>query len=235
MSSMFTTVSGSMSKLHVQVARKIARGILSGELAQGSKIPNEQTLCDQFSVSRTALREALKLLISKGLLLSKSKVGTTVTDKENWNFFDPQLLEWMEGLKDAQTFNQQFLGLRKAIEPEACALAAKNASAQQRIELSNTFQKMETIATNFNQERWTEVDMYFHRLIFLSTGNDFYLPFGNVLATIFKSFIHHSSKDGGVCIDEHRAIYAAIMSGQADQAREASLFLLVAEKHSLPA
>lgn len=234
MSSMFNNVSTSMSKLHVQVARKIARGILSGDLVQGSKIPNEQTLCEQFSVSRTALREALKLLISKGLLLSKSKVGTTVMDKENWNFFDPQLLEWMDGLENSNTFNQQFLGLRKAIEPEACALAAQNASAQQRIELSSTFQKMETIAKKFNQERWVEVDMYFHRLIFLSTGNDFYLPFGNVLATIFRSFIHHSSKEGGACIDEHRAIYAAIMAGNSDQAREASRFLLMAEKHSLP-
>jgi len=220
--------------LHVQVAREVARSILSGDLPQDSKIPNEKSLCEQFSISRTALREALKLLISKGLLLSKPKVGTTVRDKNNWNFFDPQLLEWMDGLADSNIFNQQFLGLRKAIEPEACALAARNASAKQRIELSDTFQKMEKIAKNFDQEQWTETDMYFHRLIFLSTGNDFYLPFGNVLATIFKSFINHSSKHGDACIDEHRAIYAAIMAGKEDQAREASRFLLVSEKHSLP-
>lgn len=233
MFSTFTATPNSSSSLHAEVARNIARSILSGDIPQGTKIPNEQCLCEQFAISRTALREALKLIISKGLLLSKPKVGTTVTDQSNWNYFDPQLLQWMDGLEDSNSFNQQFLGLRKAIEPEACALAAINASAKQRIELSNTFQKMDDIAKSFNQESWTEVDMYFHRLIFLSTGNNFYLPFGNVLATIFRSFIHHSSKDGGVCIEEHRAIYAAIMAGNPDQAREASRYLLTAEKHSL--
>jgi len=134
MSSMFSSISTSITKLHVQVACKIATSILSGDLPQGAKIPNEQILCEQLCVSRTALREALKLLISKGLLLSESKVGITVMDKENWNFYDPQLLEWMDGLENANTFNQQFLGLHKAIEPETCALAAKNASAKQRID-----------------------------------------------------------------------------------------------------
>jgi len=234
MASSFSTISGSSRNLHLQVARTIARGILSGDLPQGSKIPNEMTLCEQFGISRTALREAVKLLSSKGLLRSKPKVGTTITDKINWNFLDPQLLEWMEGLENSKVFYQQFLGLRKAIEPEACALAAKNASSEQRIELSETFQKMEEIAKDFDHDRWAEVDMHFHRLIFLSTGNDFYLPFGNVLATIFMSFIAYSSKDGGVCIGEHRAIYAAIMAGKEEQAREASRFLLVAEKHRLP-
>ncbi|EAS45657.1 Hypothetical GntR-famly transcriptional regulator [Photobacterium profundum 3TCK] len=78
------------------------------------------------------------------------------------------------------------------------------------MELSETFQQMCEIADNFDQSRWAEVDMNFHRLIFFSTGNNFYLPFGNVLATIFMSLIHHSSKDGGVYIGEHRAIYDAI-------------------------
>lgn len=234
MSSSFSTISGSTRNLHLQVARTIARGILSGDLSQGSKIPNEITLCAQFGISRTALREAVKLLSSKGLLRSKPKIGTTVTDKTNWNFLDPQLLEWMDGLENSTIFYQQFLGLRKAIEPEACALAAKNASAEQRIELSDNFQKMEEVAKDFDHDRWAEVDMHFHRLIFLSTGNDFYLPFGNVLATIFMSFITYSSEDGGVSIEEHRAIYSAIMAGKEEQAREASRFLLVSEKNRLP-
>ncbi|MFT6927397.1 MAG: DNA-binding FadR family transcriptional regulator [Psychromonas sp.] len=234
MSSVFTTISGSTRSLHMQVARTIARSILSGDLAQGSTIPNEITLCKQFGISRTALREAVKLLSSKGLLRSKPKIGTTVIEKNNWNFLDPQLLEWMDGLENSKVFYQQFLGLRKAIEPEACALAAKNASAEQRIELSDTFQIMEEIAKDFDHDRWAEADMHFHRLIFLSTGNDFYIPFGNVLATIFMSFITYSSKDGGVCIKEHRAIYKAIMAGKEEQALEASRSLLIAEKHRLP-
>ncbi|MEZ9562663.1 FadR/GntR family transcriptional regulator, partial [Vibrio splendidus] len=194
----FNSISGSKRSLHVQVAREIARGILSGELPQGSIIPGEMALCEQFGISRTALREAVKLLTSKGLLESRPKIGTRVVDRAYWNFLDPQLIEWMDGLTDVDQFCSQFLGLRRAIEPEACALAAKFATAEQRVELSEIFQKMVEVdeAEVFDQERWTDIDTRFHSLIFNATGNDFYLPFGNILTTMFINFIVHSSEEG---------------------------------------
>ncbi|MEZ9134764.1 FadR/GntR family transcriptional regulator, partial [Vibrio sp. 10N.222.51.C8] len=173
MVSTFNSISGSKRSLHVQVAREIARGILSGELPQGSIIPGEMALCEQFGISRTALREAVKLLTSKGLLESRPKIGTRVVDRAYWNFLDPQLIEWMDGLTDIDQFCSQFLGLRRAIEPEACALAAKFATAEQRIELSEIFQKMVEVdaAEVFDQESWTNIDIRFHSLIFNATGN----------------------------------------------------------------
>ncbi|GLO62583.1 GntR family transcriptional regulator [Vibrio sp. MACH09] len=236
MANEFSSISGSRRSLHVQVAREIARGILSGELAQGSILPGEMALCEQFGISRTALREAVKLLTSKGLLESKPKVGTRVINRAYWNFLDPQLIEWMDGLADPDEFCHQFLGLRRAIEPEACALAAKFATAEQRIELSETFQAMVEIAeaSEFDQEKWMEVDTRFHSQIFNATGNDFYLPFGNILTTMFVNFIAHSSEEGSTCINEHRHIYDAIMAGNGDKARQASADHLLASKHRLP-
>ncbi|MFA0677419.1 FadR/GntR family transcriptional regulator, partial [Vibrio sp. 10N.222.51.A6] len=220
---------------HVQVAREIARGILSGELPQGSIIPGEMALCEQFGISRTALREAVKLLTSKGLLESRPKIGTRVVDRAYWNFLDPQLIEWMDGLTDVDQFCSQFLGLRRAIEPEACALAAKFATAEQRIELSEIFQKMVEVdeAEVFDQERWTDIDTRFHSLIFNATGNDFYLPFGNILTTMFVNFIVHSSEEGSTCINEHRRIYEAIMAGDSDKARVVSAAHLQDANHRL--
>ena len=235
MSGSFNVISGSKRSLHVQVAREIARGILSGKLPQGSIIPGEMALCAQFGVSRTALREAVKLLTSKGLLESRPKIGTRVVDRAYWNFLDPQLIEWMDGLADVDQFCSQFLGLRRAIEPEACALAAKFATAEQRIELSETFQKMVEVseAEEFIQTDWTSIDTKFHSLIFNATGNDFYLPFGNILTTMFVNFIVHSSEEGSTCIDEHRQIYEAIMAGNSDKARQASANHLQESKHRL--
>ncbi|WP_215405338.1 FadR/GntR family transcriptional regulator [Vibrio gigantis] len=235
MVSTFNSISGSKRSLHVQVAREIARGILSGELPQGSIIPGEMALCEQFGISRTALREAVKLLTSKGLLESRPKIGTRVVDRAYWNFLDPQLIEWMDGLTDVDQFCSQFLGLRRAIEPEACALAAKFATAEQRIELSEIFQKMVELdeAEVFDQERWTEVDTRFHSLIFNATGNDFYLPFGNILTTMFVNFIVHSSEEGSTCINEHRRIYEAIMAGDGEKARTMSAAHLQDANHRL--
>ncbi|MEZ8635573.1 FadR/GntR family transcriptional regulator [Vibrio cyclitrophicus] len=235
MVSTFNSISGSKRSLHVQVAREIARGILSGDLPQGSIIPGEMALCEQFGISRTALREAVKLLTSKGLLESRPKIGTRVVDRAYWNFLDPQLIEWMDGLTDIDQFCSQFLGLRRAIEPEACALAAKFATAEQRIELSEIFQKMVEVdeAEVFDQERWTDIDTRFHSLIFNATGNDFYLPFGNILTTMFVNFIVHSSEEGSTCINEHRRIYEAIMAGDSDKARVVSAAHLQDANHRL--
>ena len=234
MSNSFLQIAGSKRSLHVQVAREVARKILSGELAQNEIIPSEMTLCQQFNISRTALREAIKLLTSKGLLESKPKVGTRVKSRDNWNFLDSQLLDWVIDLSDNETIYKEFLALRKAIEPAAAALAAEFATAEQRILISATFQKMDQIAADFDVDAWTEADMEFHRLIFLSTGNSFYLPFGNVLCTMFKSFIGHSSEEGGTCIEEHREIYRAIMAGDANKARQANITLLNNSNHRLP-
>ncbi|MFM2660933.1 FadR/GntR family transcriptional regulator [Vibrio chagasii] len=235
MVSTFNSISGSKRSLHVQVAREIARGILSGELPQGSIIPGEMALCEQFGISRTALREAVKLLTSKGLLESRPKIGTRVVDRAYWNFLDPQLIEWMDGLTDIDQFCSQFLGLRRAIEPEACALAARFATAEQRIELSEIFQKMVEVdaAEVFDQESWTNIDIRFHSLIFNATGNDFYLPFGNILTTMFMNFIVHSSEEGSTCINEHRRIYEAIMAGDSEKARTMSAVHLQDANHRL--
>ncbi|MFM2587115.1 FadR/GntR family transcriptional regulator [Vibrio sp. TBV020] len=237
MTGSFSSISGSKRSLHVQVAREIARGILSGKLAQGSILPGEMDLCEQFGVSRTALREAVKLLTSKGLLESRPKVGTRVINRAYWNFLDPQLIEWMDGLADTDQFCSQFLGLRRAIEPEACALAAKFATAEQRIELSETFQRMVEVAEadEFDHDKWMEVDTKFHSLIFNATGNDFYLPFGNILTTMFVNFIAHSSEEGSTCIKEHRQIYDAIMAGNSEKARQASANHLLDSNHRLAA
>ncbi len=89
----------------------------------------------RFGISRTALREAVKLLTSKKLLESRPKIGTRVVDRAYWNFLHSQLIEWMDGLTDIYQFCHQFLGLRRAIEPEACALASKFASVEQYVEL----------------------------------------------------------------------------------------------------
>ncbi|WP_133154477.1 FadR/GntR family transcriptional regulator, partial [Vibrio splendidus] len=92
--SIFTLVEDSSRRIHVQVARQIARKILSGELEENQKLPSEMDLCEIFGVSRTALRESTKLLSAKGLIESKPKVGTRIKPRTQWHFLDPQLLYW---------------------------------------------------------------------------------------------------------------------------------------------
>ncbi|WP_176086562.1 FadR/GntR family transcriptional regulator [Martelella sp. HB161492] len=233
MATSFKTIESSKRGLNMQVAAAIAARILSGDIAENEAIPSEMTLCEQMGISRTTIREATKLLASKGLLESRPKTGTRVMPRTHWNVLDPQILEWMTASADPAVLLTQFLGLRRSIEPEACALAAVNATASQRIAISEAFQGMVAVSKDFDQAAWQEVDLRFHSLIFQSSGNLFFIPFGNILRSVYANFFNHSSEEGGMCLNEHRAIYDAIMAGDAERSRHASLVLLQEEKHRL--
>jgi DNA-binding FadR family transcriptional regulator len=76
------------------VAKRIFVGIDSGQVPEGSLLPNERTLCESLGVSRTALREAINGLASKGLLDARRKRGTLVLDRSCWNMLDADLISW---------------------------------------------------------------------------------------------------------------------------------------------
>lgn len=231
MSTQFNNIGQSRKHLNAQVAREIAVRILSGDIAENEILPSEPVLCAQMGVSRTAFREAIKMLYSKGMVESKPKVGTRVCAKSNWNFLDVQLLEWMVGIETTADIYLQFLELRQAIEPQACAFAAERASEEQLQAIHDAFQRMVEVAANFDQEQWIEVDAQFHRMIFLSSGNSFYVPFGNTLVAVFKWFFLYSSKGGSVCIDEHQEIHDAIMARNPKAAYDASMALMHRDIH----
>ncbi len=218
--------STSSHRVYVQIAKEIAIKILTGELKQGEKLPCEQELKAKFGISRTSLRECNKLLEAKGLISSKPKVGTSVEARQQWHFLDPQLLDWIKEADNVQRFLTQFLGLRKAIEPEACSIAARYASIEHRKALSVSFQNMKQAAACHDYAAWTINDHQFHKTIFLATGNPFYIPFANILESLFKTFIDESSTGGRFCLEEHEAIYDAIMIGDAFKARSSSQLLL---------
>ncbi|WP_427976656.1 FadR/GntR family transcriptional regulator [Agarivorans sp.] len=234
MANQFAMIEGASRSLHLQVAREIAKRILSGALPQNSIIPSEMELCEQFGVSRTALREAIKHLSSKGLLESRPKIGTRVKSREHWNMLDSQLLSWMAGLGDVNKTLNQFLALRRAIEPEAAALAAKHASAEQRVQLSEYYQQMLSLMESDKPSEWFAADLQFHRLIYLATGNNFYIPFANVLQVMYQGFAGHFSQDDDDSMKLHTLMYQAIMAGDQEKARQNCLALLTLTTQRIP-
>ncbi|HEY0198769.1 MAG TPA: GntR family transcriptional regulator, partial [Rhodanobacter sp.] len=74
--------------LHGHVVHELGQRIVGGELRPGELLPREETLAEQMEVSRTALREAMKVLSAKGLVESRPKVGTRVRDPRFWHQLD---------------------------------------------------------------------------------------------------------------------------------------------------
>src|SRR6185436_19713885 len=82
------------SSIHRRIADQIGSAILSGQRPVGSLLPKEMEANVDFGVSRTAYREAIRMLIAKGLVESRPKVGTHVTDRRHWQVLDPDVLRW---------------------------------------------------------------------------------------------------------------------------------------------
>ena len=77
-----------------EVVAHLARRILSGEFQPTASLPKEPELCQEYGVSRTVIREATKVLESKGLISIRSRLGTQVQHQSEWNMLDPDLLAW---------------------------------------------------------------------------------------------------------------------------------------------
>ena len=96
------------------VVHRIGRNIVSGQLKPGHTLPNESALCEQLGVSRSVLREAVRVLVSKGLLERKSRLGTRVRPPEAWSLLDSDVLDWLSAREPRDRFVRELFGLRRA-------------------------------------------------------------------------------------------------------------------------
>ena len=107
----------SRRSLHGQVANEIAQRIMSGEFAPGTILPNEAEFSVRLKVSRTALREAIKVLAAKGLVESRPKIGTRIRPRDHWNMLDPDVLAWQFATDNVTRFADDLFEVRQIIEP----------------------------------------------------------------------------------------------------------------------
>ena len=79
------------------VAREIGLAIVSGKLKPGEVLENEVVAANRREVSRNTYREAMRMLVAKGLVVSRTRTGTRVSEISEWNVLDPDVLDWVEG------------------------------------------------------------------------------------------------------------------------------------------
>jgi len=220
---------------HDLVAHGIGQSIMQGHFPVGSTLPGDAELMERFGVSRTALREALKTLAAKGLIESRTKVGTKVLGRDKWNMFDADILEWhLEAGVDAQFLGWLF-EIRQTLEPLACATAALRRSVSQLEEMRAALETMH--ACEKNRQGFTKADLTFHQVILEASGNPFLQSIGSVigaaLATSFTISSPVSSHERfNLVMHQHQAVLEAIERGNPSAASHAmsALILQAAER-----
>ena len=198
----------------------LGRAIVIGTY-EACSFPTEAELAKQHGVSRSVVREALKMLAAKGLLTARPKHGTIIQPSSFWNLFDSDVLRWLLERNFSMELLRHFNQLRVAIEPEAAALAAVNADANQRWAISAGLHRME--AAQLGQDNALEADIAFHVAVLKASKNPFFAQLQDVVAPALHRSIQFKNriKGGSANVADHAAVKDAIMRGDAEGARVA--------------
>ncbi|MBL1420587.1 MAG: FadR family transcriptional regulator [Alphaproteobacteria bacterium] len=213
-----------MRNSHAYVVHEIGLSIIKGEFPLESILPGHLDLMEKYGVSRTVIREAMKTLSAKGLILPRSKVGTRVQNKSNWNLLDYDVIAWhFESGVDTE-FLQHLSEIRLSFEPFAAELAAKNANEQDIAELFDLAEAM-GVATDSRAKR-AEVDVKFHLALITASKNPIMHSVGSMIeAALAGIFAISSPRDDTKKVDAnasaHRAIVLAIADRDGQRARAA--------------
>jgi len=165
-----------------QVLYELGTAILRGDYPETSLLPSEAELAQHYAVSKTVLREVLKTLAAKGLLISRTKIGSRIRPQVDWNFFDADLLAWRLDLGLDRRFLESLYDIRLAVEPAAAALAASKCSAEDVTELRRLIAEMHR--PGHDRTSFATVDLALHLQIASASGNPFMRAIGNIIEAV---------------------------------------------------
>lgn len=198
----------------------LGRKIVTGRYDR-QPFPTEAELADEYAVSRSVTREAVKMLTAKGLLSARPRQGTIVLPRASWNLFDADVLNWLLERKFSIDLLLQFTDLRAAIEPAAAELAATHGNAAATAVIAAGLTRMRNAARGDDEP--LESDIAFHVAVLNASGNPFFAQFKDVISTALHTSIRFTNKIAGHTADlpAHQAVFDAIAARDAPGARRA--------------
>ncbi|PZU07544.1 FadR/GntR family transcriptional regulator [Sphingomonas sp.] len=209
----------SHERLHTAVAREIAVAIVTGDYRPGDILVGENGASEALGVSRAAYREAIRILVAKGLVESRPKTGTRVCQRARWNLLDPEVLGWALENDPTPAFLRELFELRLTIEPRLAELAAERRSEEDMAQMLAALIDMERHAPD--SEAAEEADRRFHAALATAAGNEL---MGQLTATIGVSvgYIARTKRQAAEDRDstgDHRLLMEAIRSADPSMAR----------------
>jgi len=211
-----------------QLVHELGKRILQGKYPIDSNLPSEAGICAEFDMSRTATREAVKMLTGKGLICSRPRKGIKVLPLKHWNLFDVDVLNWILIGKPDLLMLRHFMQVRLALEPQAAYLAAQFAQEQDLAKIESALQKMKTAEQEFgvNSDSTHEADIEFHKSILMATNNPFFMQLENFIATALKINLRFTNRVSAVTTIEyqsHKDLFEHIKSNQAQAASNSAM------------
>lgn len=155
--------------LHQEVVHNLGLAIVRGEHLPGETLPRADDLAASMGVSRTVLREAMKVLAEKGLVEARQRSGTRVRRRADWNLVDPDVIAWRREAGPDLEFLRQLSEVRLVVETDAARLAAERAVDEETVRMMTLIGVME--ASVADVDRYASADLELHAVILHATGN----------------------------------------------------------------
>ncbi|MFB7273584.1 FadR/GntR family transcriptional regulator [Streptomyces sp. NPDC056244] len=208
--------------LHTRVLDALGLAITAGEYPAGSVVRTDE-VAQRFDVSRTVVREVVRVLESMHLVESRRRVGVTVLPAEEWNVYDPRVIRWRLAGTDRPRQLRSLTVLRSAVEPVAAGLAARNATPEQCAALTEQALGMVATSRGRRLEEYLVHDIAFHRVVLNASGNEMFARLGDVVAEILTGRTRHQvmfDDPDPAAVTLHVGVAEAVREGDAARAEE---------------
>ena len=221
--------------LHTHVLDTLGLEIAAGGCPPGRVLRTDE-LAQRFDVSRTVVREVIRVLESMHLVESRRRVGVTVQPTEAWNVYDPQVIRWRLAGTDRPRQLRSLTVLRSAIEPVAAGLAARHATPDQCAALTECALGMVATSRGQQLERYLEHDIAFHRIVLNASGNEMFARLGDVVAEVLAGRTHHQvmfEDPDPAAVTLHVRLAEAVREGDAVESERLTKEIAVGALHEL--
>lgn len=218
---------GKALRLHGTIARKLGISIVSGTYRPGDLLGGEISSSEQFAVSRTAYREAVRILAAKGLVDARPKVGTRVNPQSKWHLLDPDVLDWTFDTEPDLVLLDSLFELRNVVESAAAGMAAQRRSAADLQAMRQALEGMaaHTLAT----EAGRQADLDFHSTLLNATNNPFIISLTNGVSAAIRTTTIYKQRKQPLRRDplpDHLRVFEAIAAKEPARAQEAMSALI---------
>lgn len=216
------------SGLHGKVLESMGSAIADGALAEGSVLQIEE-LEELYAVSRSVVREAVRVLASMGLVATRRRIGVQILPTSEWNVYDPQVIRWR--LDSSGRFAQlrSLTELRTAVEPEAARLAALRAPQERAAEIVALAGELWAAGHDTDSERFLRLDIEFHRLVLAASGNEMFTALYPLVEEVLAGRTHHGlmpERPHSEALEHHMNVAVAIQRSDPDTAHLAMRALM---------
>ncbi|HWU05242.1 MAG TPA: FCD domain-containing protein [Streptomyces sp.] len=221
--------------LHTHVLDALGLEIAAGDCPPGLVLRTDE-LAQRFDVSRTVVREVIRVLESMHLVESRRRVGVTVRPTEEWNVYDPQVIRWRLAGSDRPRQLRSLTVLRSAVEPVAAGLAARHATAEQCAALTECALGMVATSRGQQLEGYLRHDIAFHRIVLNASGNEMFARLGDVVAEVLAGRTHHQvmfEDPDPAAVTLHVRLAEAVREGDAEGAERLTKEIAVGALHEL--